>query len=550
MAYLEAQKFKPANPYEELEARVARLEEHLGLAPIAHALPDTSLEKTDYALRQPSEYEKGSRLELSIGEFGLAWVGSIIFFLGIVFFMTYIFGLGYRAAAAVFGYLAAAGLYLIARYWNTRAPHLSRILVSGSLLLLYYTTMRLYFFSPDPIIDNPYIVLFLLLIVVALQLYLAINRNSQSLACIATVLGMTAALLIDKTHIGLPLVVACSAVAVYLAISRRWWRMLIASIILAYSAHLLWLLNNPLVGHPVQGVSEHQYNLVYLFLYATIFSLPLVFNNEALAGDISLVAIVFFNCSGFGLLALLVVLTHFQSDYATVSLGICALFLLFSVLQWVKTGQQLAPAIYAGLGFMAMSIAIYGYAAIPASFLWLSLQSLLVVSMALWFRSKILVVVNAFIYVGILLGYFVLSPSSHPVNFSFALVALASARVMNWQKERLTLRTEMLRNIYLFIAFVLIFYALYRAVPGQYVTLSWTLTAVGYFILSYLLKSIKYRLMAISAMLTTVLYLFLVDLARLDLRFRVAAFLFLGLMAVVISLYYTRIRSPLNKAQS
>jgi len=104
----------------------------------------------------------------------------------------------------------------------------------------------------------------------------------------------------------------------------------------------------------------------------------------------------------------------------------------------------------------------------------------------------------------------------------------------------------MLRNIYLFIAFVLIFYGLYQSVPSQYVTLSWTLTAVGYFLLSYLLKSGKYRLMAISAMLVTVVYLFLVDLARLDPRFRVAAFLFLGLMAVMISLYYTRIRKLLH----
>jgi len=137
----------------------------------------------------------------------------------------------------------------------------------------------------------------------------------------------------------------------------------------------------------------------------------------------------------------------------------------------------------------------------------------------------------------------------HPVNFSFALVALASARVMNWQKERLTLRTELLRNVYLFIAFVLVFYALDRAVPPQYVTLAWTLTAVVYFALSYLLRSNKYRLMAIAGMLVTVVYLFLVDLASLDPRFRVAAFMFLGLMAVMISLYYTRIRKPLRSTE-
>jgi uncharacterized membrane protein len=70
-----------------------------------------------------------------------------------------------------------------------------------------------------------------------------------------------------------------------------------------------------------------------------------------------------------------------------------------------------------------------------------------------------------------------------------------------------------------------------------------------YFLLSYLLRSNKYRLMAIAGMLVTVVYLFLVDLASLDPRFRVAAFMFLGLMAVMISLYYTRIRKPLRSTE-
>jgi hypothetical protein len=357
---------------------------------------------------------------------------------------------------------------------------------------------------------------------------------------------MVASLLIDRTHVELPLVATFSAAAVYLAISRGWQKLLNASIVLAYAAHLSWLLNNPLAGNPVQAVREHHYHLVYLFLYAAIFSLPSLLNKQLAIDEVSSVAMIFLNCLGFSFLVFLAAMTHFQEKFPAISLGVFGLLLISSIALWIRTSHQLGPAIYAGFGFMALSIAIYGYAAIPGSFLWLSLQSLLVVSIALWFRSKVLVVVNSFIYVGILIAYFVLSPSSHPVNFSFALVALASARVMNWQKERLTLRTEMLRNVYLGIAFVLIFYGLYRSVPAQFVTLSWTLTAVGYFLLSYLLKSGKYRLMAISAMLVTVVYLFLVDLASLDPRYRVAAFLFLGVMAVMISLYYTRIRKLLH----
>ncbi|MEK6288445.1 MAG: hypothetical protein AABO57_22230 [Acidobacteriota bacterium] len=531
---------------QELDARLSRIERYLGLESLDRSASKSAPADSGNFVAQKTDYQEGSGLEASIGEFGLAWIGSIVFFLGVVFLITYTYSLGHRVVATIVGYLAGAGLYFAAGFWKSRASHLSRILVAGSLLLLFYTTMRLHFFSPTPLIDNSYIVLVCLLIVVAFQLYLAVRRDSQSPATVGILMGMVAALLIDRTHIELPLVATFSAVSVYLAVHRGWRRLLNASIVLAYAAHLFWLLNNPLAGHPVQAVTEHHYHLVYLFLYAAIFSLPLLLEKQLSAEDVSSVAMIFLNCIGFSVLVFLAVLTHFQKDFAAISSGVFGLLMVSSIALWIRTNRQLGPAIYACFGFMALSIAIYGYAAIPRSFLWLSLQSLLVVSIALWFRSKVLVVVNSFIYVGILIGYFVLSPSSHPVNFSFALVALASARVMNWQKERLTLRTEMLRNVYLFIAFVLIFYGLYRSVPGQYVTLSWTLTAVGYFLLSYLLKSGKYRLMAISAMLVSVLYLFLVDLASLDPRFRVAAFLFLGLMAVMISLYYTRIRKLLH----
>src|SRR4029078_11851999 len=105
------------------------------------------------------------------------------------------------------------------------------------------------------------------------------------LASVAIVLAMVAGLLIDRTHISLPIVALSSAVALYLAIRHQWWRMLISSILFAYSAHLLWLSGNPLVGHSFQGVSEHQYNLVYLFIYAGIFCLPLILNKEVLADN-------------------------------------------------------------------------------------------------------------------------------------------------------------------------------------------------------------------------------------------------------------------------
>jgi len=164
----------------------------------------------------------------------------------------------------------------------------------------------------------------------------------------------------------------------------------------------------------------------------------------------------------------------------------------------------------------------------------------LVVSMALWFRSKIIVVVNTILYLSILILYMVAADAIGYINLIFAFVAIVSARIMNWQKERLTLQTEMLRNIYLIAAFVSVLYGLYHAVPLQFVSLSWTIAALTYFVLSIILKNAKYRWMAIATFLATVFYLFFIDLAKMAMGFRVIAFIFVAIVLLGVSIYYTK----------
>ena len=126
------------------------------------------------------------------------------------------------------------------------------------------------------------------------------------------------------------------------------------------------------------------------------------------------------------------------------------------------------------------------------------------------------------------------------MTFSFALVSLVTARVLNWQCERLEIKTEFLRNAYLFFGFVMMLYALHKAVPDGFVTVSWTILALLYFGMSILIKNIKYRWLAIFTFLATAFYLFIVDLQRIDLIYRVLAFLVLAIISIGISIYYTK----------
>ncbi len=527
-------------PYlRRLEERIARLETHLGV-PAPTPGPEPNGERQHAVLQEAAEGE--AELEQRIGEYGLAWAGSTVFLLGFAFLMTFTLNQGYSLLSAAMGYAAAAGIYLLARSWERNFFYLARILVSASLLLGYYTTLRLHYFTASPLLGNSQIAFALLLIFALLPLAVAVKIQSQALAVLPVFLVLMTALLGDHQHVTLPLVTLQAALAVYLALRYDWWRLLNLAICLVYLTHMLWLIDNPVAGHSIRAIAADQYPLVYPFLCAAVFAYPTLFFDREISMDVARICVVFLNCLGCSTVLSLAVVALHPKDSALIALVAFGLLLVCSAVQWLTTHVQFAASVYACFSYLALTIAIYGFARIPEAFLWLALQSFLVVTMALWFRSRTLVVVNAVIYFGILLAYWIISPVSDWVNFSFAFVALLSARVMNWKKERLTLRTDGLRNTYLGATFLMVLYGLYHAVPASYVALSWTLTAVGYFLLSLLLKNVKYRWLSLFNLLATVAYLFLVDLARLDPKFRVVAFLFLGLMAVGISLFYARLR--------
>jgi hypothetical protein len=249
----------------------------------------------------------------------------------------------------------------------------------------------------------------------------------------------------------------------------------------------------------------------------------------------------------FSAVLFFVVASSYENNYVWIFAVISFLCLLYSIFLKYRVKRLFDPAFFAIYSFMALSIAVYGYSKLPDALWLLSLQSLLVVSWALWFRSKIIVVMNTILFTGILVIYMAMYPSVDKVNIAFVITAFISARIINWKKERLTLQTEMIRNTYLVTLFFTMLFTLYHLVSPHYVTLSWTGAAVFYFILSLTLKLIKYRWMAIATVLVTGFYLFFVDLSHLETGYRVLAFLFLAVISLGASLYFTkRVRKKLQ----
>lgn len=478
-------------------------------------------------------------LESQIGRIGLAWLGSIVMLFAVIFFTEYLLKLDKRFLSFFIGYCSMGTIFFIARYLKKSSSNLPAMFNVAGHVILFYVTLRLHFFSADPFLDSRAFAIFLLIIIITLQAFLAIRNKSQVYGALSIVFMLFTAIISDSTHILLPLVSISAAGSVYYLYKHNWKTLYSFSVFSSYVVFFMWLFSNPIMGHSFQQISQHNYGFVYLFLIGGYFCiLPLLRKDDGSNNDFIIAGIII-NGILFTLLLLLVTISFFPVNYVFLFAVITLSCLGYSVLLKKISDWNFASAFFALYGFMAMSISLYGLVGLPRVYLLLSVQSLVVVTMALWFRNRLMIYMNSLLFLTILLAYMFISKTNNGVNFSFALVSLVSARIINWQKQRLSIKTEYIRNLYLIEGFFMVLYALYHSVPGQFVTLSWTGAALLHFLLSFILKNVKYRYMALGTMVCAAIYLFIVDLARIEIIYRVLALLFLAIVSIGISIYYT-----------
>ena len=492
-----------------------------------------------------NEEDKG--LESRIGRFGLAWLGNIVLLFGIAFLTQYLMILGHRIFSVILGYIVAGSIFFLADYLKKTNDHLAFMFKMNSQILLFYITLRLHFFSTLPILSGKAISLILLLLLISFQAYFSVRNKSQAFATLSVVFALTTAIVSDSTHFMLLLILLTAAGSCYYYYRFNWSPLLVATIIFTYMSFFLWLVGNPVMGHSMELITEKYSGVIYLFGLGSCFSILLVFRKKDTSADDFLTGLTFLNGLLFTILLTIVVLGLFIKNYVALFSIISICCLIYSTLLHSKSDWNFASAFYALYGFMAMSIAVYGLVGFPQGYLLLSVQSLIVVSMALWFRNRLIVVMNSMLFLTILFLYLVSSKAIDGVNFSFALTALISARVINWKRSRLQIKTDLLRNLYMIEGFFMVLYALFHSLPKQFIALSWTIVALLYFLLGNILKNVKYRYMALGTMICAALYLFIVDLARIELIYRVLALLVLAAISIGISIYYS---NRINKSDN
>jgi hypothetical protein len=522
-----------------LESRISVLEESLGSAKPAELIASMQEKKTDQEFGVKNEdHENGFHLEANIGEYGLAWFGNIVLFFGGIFLHLFIQSKGYPLYAALTGYAFVVSMILFAKKIQKSYTYLSSVFGLFAKFLLFYVTAGLHFLTEYPLVESKYMVIGLLLVLVLFQVYQSVKLKSEKHLILGLFFILITAILSNETHILLPLLTLTAAGSVYFMFHSGWSKTLIYTILLVYFSFLIWVLGNPFVNSSFSAVSENQFSEYYLFAIAALFSLVFFVKlNESNSNGILLFALIL-NGLGFSFLLAMLTSLFFSSNYQMLFAFISIFCILYSILLKKYSPWKYSPALYAVYGFVAISITFYGILKFPMIFLTLALQSLLVVSMALWFRSRIIVVLNTLMFIVLTIVYFGFFDHVSIINFSFPVVAAFSARIIHWQQERLTLRSQNIRHLYLTILFFTLLYALKMALPGEYVTLSWSIVALVYFGLSIILKLKKYRYLAIATLGATSVYLFFVDLATIDVIYRIIAFLVLAVISIGISLYY------------
>ncbi len=518
-----------------LEARISRIEEKLNL----ENLPSEDNFELPSLMPQNIS-ERADSLETQIGQFWFAKFGIVILAIGIIFLMTFPYQNLPSFFPSLVGYVLVGFLFWLSNYWKSSLQYISQYIFGGALLLLFFSTLRLHFFSINPTIDNPTLELLMLLAVSILHISFSFKRKSIYLMSFGVLLLSITALITDSYLLIFFLLVMICGWSVYLKRILDWNSFYTYAILLVYFTHFIWFIGNPVAGNKIALQSSPLINIYFLLLYCVLYAYGNLSGSRGEKESSSSILSTLLNSFLCFFLILIISLSKFSNTVALSEFIASIVFLLLSVMFYERQKSKYSTFFYAILGYTALSISIVNNFSKPEYFVWLSWQSLVVVATALWFRSKIIIVANFIMYLMIFFSYLVLEEKIGAIALGFGIVALISARILNWQKHRLDLTTDAMRLSYLGAAFFIFPYALYHIVPKDYVGLSWTIVAIGYYVMSIILKNKKYRWLALLTFLLTVVYILFVGTTKLDPSYRIISFMFLGIVLLVISILYAK----------
>ena len=295
-----------------LETRISRIEARLGyFSPREGYDGERRMEDADFKIKKPV----GSAIESNLVEYGLSWLSTIVFIFGVVFLMSYIRNNGYPLFATLTGYMAATAIFVFAYLFRNSFSHINTFLNTSALLLVYIVTLRLHFFSTQPLIPATGPAILLLCLTLAAQTLYAVKKRSEFLSIVSILLFLISGIIVDSSYITLSSILIVAALSLIFFIQFSWWRQLIVTVFLVYLTHLIWLSGNPFMGHTLKFVTSHQNNIIFLFMYGFIFSSTIIVSKKDSISENILGFISILNAMCFSLLILLITALFYKENY-------------------------------------------------------------------------------------------------------------------------------------------------------------------------------------------------------------------------------------------
>jgi hypothetical protein len=527
----------------QLEERVRRLEERLAAL---SGYDNTVLmsDETPQSEKPRKKKRENEEFEFEVGQNWFAKVGIVVLAVGMVFALSIPYEGLPSWLPTVIGFAIVGILVALAQAWRNSFELVSSYLRGSGMALSFFAMLRLFYFSPIPFftIDSPMGIALLSAVVLA-NVAIAVKRKSQYLTGLSIVMGYACALAVNASGYFL---VALTGMALLAVVVRRLynWRYLLLFVIpVHFLAYVLWLFNNPIFTKELHFVTQPFASVFFLLVYGIIFAMGVYLRKVHDTEEPVDIYSSFVNGGAAYGMFLLQTVFSFKASLIGIHLFASALFLFLAILFWRREHSRYFTFVYSMLGYAALSVAILQAFAVPDVFVWLSVQSIVVVATAVWFCSPIIIFANFGIYLAILVGYIAVAHQESGISLVFGVVALVSARILNLLQHRLELKTEFMRNAYLISAFVAFPYSLYHIVPREFVSLSWIGVALFYYLMHFILKVQKYRWLGHFTLLLTVLYVAIIGIIQLPPTIRVFSFLVLGLALVIVSLVYTRLRA-------
>ncbi len=524
-----------------IESRISKIESVLDL-PAAQTEEEIEAEP----IIKKTKSESDEELEFRIGQFWFAKLGIFVFLVGWLIANTLPFEGINQIIPVVVGFLIGLVTILTSLYLRNKLPHISGWILGSGFAIIYIAVLRMHFFHTMPVVTNIIPILIMIYIISLALIFSGLKWNSAYITAFGFSLGYLSALIGDYSILIFLTITLLAVHSAYLKTKLNWSGLFNFAIVTSFVVHLIWFINNPLVGNPLELKIDQPINLIFLLVYLVIFTSAYFADKNYEESLPTALSVLVVTSMSYGLFLLITILSDPMLGQVY-NLLASVIFIGFAILFYVKKSSKTATFYYAMTGYAALSVAIILQFDQPDFYVWLCWQSLLVVSTAVWFRSKFIIVANFFIFLLIFFAFLILAGVTSGISLSFGIVALLSARVLNWKKDRLELKTEQMRNAYLLTALLIIPYSLYHLLPSGFVAFGWIGVAILYYIFSLLLKNVKYRYMSLATFLLTVGYVFVLGITSEETVNKILSFLVLGAALVIISIVYTRNRNKSSK---